>query len=145
MENLVIKYLKCWLCLSHSATHVILNYPGVCCPSISLILKQCKLSLLANISISSDPLIQELALQLNLSPSSGLLQIDGVHQEIITQARAQFAGIPITCKLYTACRQLVILNETKFCQQKLNPSQCNANLNGVLPWKLNHSCRTDFY
>ena len=105
MKNLAIKYLKYlkhWLCLPHSATRVILNYPSVCCPSVSLISRQCKLSLLATISISSEPLIQELALQLDLS--SGFLQIDSIHQEILSQARAQLAGIPTVRKLYTACR-----------------------------------------
>ena len=59
-----IKYLKHWLFLPHSATCFILNYPDVCCPSISLILKYCKLSLLTSISISSDLLLQELTLLL---------------------------------------------------------------------------------
>ena len=99
------RHLKCQLCLPCSATCVILNYPGVCCPSVSLILRQCKLSSLTNILISLDPLIQELALQLDLF--SGLFQIDGVHQEVLSQARAQLASIP------TACRQLDISNETK--------------------------------
>ena len=114
MENLAFKYRKYQLCLPCSVSRVI---PGVCWPSISLILKQCKL---ADILISSDLLIQELALH-----AAGsffvLLQIDGANQEILSQARAQLAGIPTTRKLYTACRRLAISNETKFCQRKLNP------------------------
>ena len=133
---LQLKYLKHWLCLPHSATCVILNYPGVCCPSVSLISRQCKLSLLANISISSEPLIQELALQLDLS--SGFLQIDSIHQEILSQARAQLSGIPTACKLYTAGRRLAILNEAKFCQQKLNSLtlQCKFEQSAILEAEL---------
>jgi len=118
MENLATKYLKRWLCLPRSATRVILNYPGVCCPSVSSISKQCKLSLLANISQSSDPLIQELALQVNLS--SDLLQINISHQELLYQARAQLDGIPTARKLYTASKQLAVSRETTLCQEKLD-------------------------
>ena len=50
MENLATKYLKRWLRLPRSATRVILYYPGVCSLSISLTVKNCKLSLLANVS-----------------------------------------------------------------------------------------------
>jgi len=72
--------------------------------SFFLISRQCKLSLLASISTSSDPLIHELALQVDLS--SGFLHFESSHQEIFSQARAQLAGIPTACKLYTACRSL---------------------------------------
>ena len=76
------------------------------------------LSLLANISKSSDPLIQELALQLDLS--SNLLQINSSHQEILCQTRAQLDTIPTACKLYTASKHLAIYKETKLCQEKLD-------------------------
>ena len=100
MENLATKYLKQWLHLLQSAYRVILFYPGVCSPSISLTVKHCKLSLLVNISQSSDPMLQELALQLDFD--SGLLKINDNHREILTQARKRLVAIPFAKKLYLA-------------------------------------------
>ena len=48
------------------AAHDILYYPGVCCPSISQVSRQAKLSLISCISVSSDYQLQELGLQLQL-------------------------------------------------------------------------------
>jgi len=47
-----------------SATRVVLYYPGVCCPSISYVVREAKLSLLACVSASADQKLQERGLQL---------------------------------------------------------------------------------
>ena len=60
-----------------------LNFSGrPCSQYISLTVKHCKLSLLANVTQPTDPLHQELALQLDIG--SGLLQIHDNHHEILT-------------------------------------------------------------
>ncbi|XP_065907873.1 uncharacterized protein [Dysidea avara] len=132
MENLATKYLKRWLCLPRSATRVILNYPGVCCPSVRSISKQCKLSLLANISSSSDLMIKELALQVDLS--SNFLQINSSHQELLNEARAQLDSIPTARKLYTASKHLAISRELTLCKEKLDTLsvQCKFESSAVL-------------
>ena len=50
LESIATRFLKKWLGLSRSATRVILYYPGVCCPSISQVSREAKLSLLACVS-----------------------------------------------------------------------------------------------
>ena len=64
-ENIIVRHLKKWLKLPRSATHAILYYHGVGCPSISHESRQAKLSLLS-CSASSDHQLQELGLQLCL-------------------------------------------------------------------------------
>ena len=118
MENLATRYLKQWLRLPRSATRVILYYPGVCSPSISLTVKNCKLSLLANVSQSSDPALQELVLQLDIG--SGMFQINGRHHGILSQAREQLISIPSAKKLYHACKTIAAAEEKAQCVQKLN-------------------------
>ena len=66
LENLATRYLKKWLRLPRSATRAILYYPGVCCPSISQVSREAKLSLLSCISATGDPQLQQLGLQLHL-------------------------------------------------------------------------------
>ena len=78
----------------------------------------CELSPLANISKSSDPMLQELALQLDFG--SGLLQINDNHREILSQARKQLVTIPTTKKLYLASKKIVIDKETTQCTHKLS-------------------------
>ena len=64
LEPIATWFLKKWLNLPRSATRVILYYPGVCCPSVSQVSREAKLSLLACVSASSDSRLQELNLQL---------------------------------------------------------------------------------
>ena len=64
LESIATRFLKKWLNLPRSATREILYYPGVCCPSISQVPREAKLSLLACVSASSDSWLQELNLQL---------------------------------------------------------------------------------
>ena len=112
MENLAVKYLKQWLRLPRSATRVILYYPGVCSPSISLVAKHCKLSLLANITQSSDPMLRELALQLDFG--SGLLQINDEHRGILTHARKQLSYIHQLRNFIVSARKL-LLQRIRYC------------------------------
>ena len=115
MENLAVKYLKQWLRLPQSATRVISYYPGVCSSSVSLVTKDCKLSLLANIAQSSNPVCQELALQLDFG--CGLLQIHWKHHNILAQARKQLCSIP---SANITCRKVATSEELVMCTDKLN-------------------------
>ena len=101
MENIATRHLKKWLNLPRSATHAVLYYPGVCCPSISQVSKQAKLSLLSCISASFDDQIQELGLQLHLGDE--YLQTQSSDISILSKARSQLSSIQwlvtFTCSL----------------------------------------------
>jgi len=58
-------YLKKWLGLPRCATLAILYYPIVCCPSVSVVSRDAKLSVLSCISVSEDSQLQQLGLQLH--------------------------------------------------------------------------------
>ena len=58
MESMVTRYLKRWLHFPRSATRVVLYYLGICCPSVSNVTREAKLSLLSCINASSDPKLQ---------------------------------------------------------------------------------------
>ena len=90
----------------------ILYFPSVCSPSISLIIKHCKLSLLANITQSSNPMLQGIALKLDFG--SGMLQIKNNHHEILTQARNQLSTIPSAKKLCTLPARKLLLQRRRF-------------------------------
>jgi len=90
-HKIATKFLKQWLQLPRSALRVILYYPGVCSPSISLTVKHCKLSLLANVSQSSDLTLPELALQLDFG--SGMLQLNDKHRLLLGLHPGQFLFI----------------------------------------------------
>ena len=87
----------------------------VCAPQHFL--KHCKLSLLANITQSSDPVLQELALQLYFD--SELLQINDNHCGILTQAREQLSTIPSAKKLCLASKKVATAKEKALCTDKL--------------------------
>jgi len=80
-------------------------YPGVCCPSISQVSREEKLSLLACVSASSDLRLQELNLQLKLGNVA--LQIQENDYSILSIAKKQLSAFPSARSLYiTAKNQL---------------------------------------
>ena len=87
-------------------------------PSISLAVKHCKLSLLANVSQSCDPTLRELAFQLDFG--SGMLQLNDRHHEILSRAREQLNSIPCDKKLYHKCKKVANAEEGVTCTQKLD-------------------------
>ena len=109
MENIATRHLKKWLNLPRSATRAVLYYPGVCCPSISQVSKQAKLSLLSCISASSDDQVQELGLQLHLGDE--YLQTQSSDYSILSKARSQLSSIPMACHLYLQSRKLAAADE----------------------------------
>jgi len=93
-ESLVTKK---WLQLPQSAIRVVLYYPGICCPSVSQVSREAKLSLLSCVCTSSDPRLQELGLLgLHLHLGDCLLKFQNL-----------FCGIPIAnfpiCHQHNLC------------------------------------------
>jgi len=81
----------------------------MCCPSISQISKQAKLSLLSCISESSDERVQELGLQLHLGDE--YLQTHDLDYSILSKARSQLASIPMARRLYLESKKLAAADE----------------------------------
>ena len=98
LESIATRFLKKWLNLPRSATRVILYYPGVCCPSISHVSREAKLSLLACVSASSDLWLQELNLHLRLGNVA--LQIQDNDYSILSIAQKQLSAFPSARSLY---------------------------------------------
>jgi len=103
------RYLKKWLILPRSATCAVLYYPGVCCPSISQVSRQAKLSLLSCISASSDYQLQELGLQLCLGDT--YLQLYATDHSILSQAHSQLTSFPTAHCLYSLSKRLIAAAE----------------------------------
>ena len=110
MESMATRYLKRWLHLPRSATRVVLYYPGICCPSVSNVTREAKISLLSCISASSDPKLQELGVHLHLGQE--FLQFQDCDYSILSTAWKQLSSLPTARSLYvTAKTQL--LSEAK--------------------------------
>ena len=109
-----MEVLACFLKYSSNA---IVYYPGVCSPSISLTIKNCKLSLLANVSQSSDPTLQELTLQLDLVLECFRLTI--VIIEFLLKPGNSWTPFLLLRNLTTLVKKLQPLKK-KLCVQKLD-------------------------
>jgi len=107
--NLATRYLKRWLGLPRCATRAILYYPGVCCPSLSQVSREAKLSLLFCISASGDPQLLELGPQLHLGDS--YLQTQDSDYSIISKACSQLSSFPMACPLYLLSKKLLSATE----------------------------------
>jgi len=109
LENLATRYLKKWLALPRSATRAILYYPGVCCPSVSQVSREAKLSLLSCISATADPQLQQLGLQLHLGDA--YLQTQTEDYNILSKARSQLSSFPMARPLYVLSKKILTSNE----------------------------------
>ena len=107
MESMVTRYLKKWLHLPRSATRVILYYPGICCPSVSHITREAKLSLLSCINASSDPKLQELGVHLHLGKD--FLQFHEHDYSILLTARKQLSSLPTARSLYVRAKNQLLI------------------------------------
>ena len=115
MENMATRYLKKWLGLPKSATRAMLYYPGVCCPSISQVSRQARLSLLSCIDASSDYQLQELGLQLHLGDA--YLQTHASNYSILSKARSQLTSFSMARQLYLLSKKLIAADE-RSCYNK---------------------------
>ena len=95
LESTVTRYLKKWLQLPRYATRVILYYPGICCPSVSHVSREAKLSLLSCVSNSSDSRLQELGLHLHLG--NVLLQFQS-HKTVTSDCETHLNHLSVQCK-----------------------------------------------
>ena len=73
-------------------------YPGICCPSVSQVSREAKLSLLSCIGTSSDPRLRELGLHLHLGDN--LLQFQEQDYSILSDTQSQLSNMPSARSLY---------------------------------------------
>ena len=133
LESIATRFLKKWLRLPRSASRVILYYPGVCCPSVTHVSREAKLSLLSCVSATSDPRLQELGLQLHLGNVA--LQINDNEYSILVNARKQLSVLPSARSLYLKAKtQLTQYNKSQ-CENHLQTLLSNPSLVALLNWK----------
>ena len=118
LESTVTRYLKKWLQLPRNATRVILYYPGICCPSVSLVSREAKLSLLSCVSTSADSRLQELGLHLHLG--NVLLQLQLQDYSILSAAQSHLSSMPLARSLYKTAKAQLTKLVTKDCESHLN-------------------------
>ena len=120
------------------ATRVILNYPGICCPSVSHVSREAKLSLLSCVSTLSDSRLQELGLYLHLG--NVLLQFQSQDYSILSAARRYLSSMPLAWSLYKTAKAQLAKTVASDCETHLNhlSVQCKF-LDSV---RLETSCRT---
>ena len=81
----------------------------MCCPSISQVSRQAKLSLLSCISATSDVLLQELGLQFHLGDS--YLQTNNSDYSILSEAHSQLTSLSMAHHLYLLSKKLAVAYE----------------------------------
>ena len=126
MENMATRYLKKWLGLPRSATRAVLYYPGMCCPSISQVSRQARLSLLSCIDASSDYQLQELGLQLRLGDA--YLQTHASDYSILSEARSQLTSFPMARQLYLLSKKLIAADERSCYNEHLDTLSVQCKL-----------------
>ena len=124
---------------------MILYYPGICCPSVSHVSREAKLSLLSCVSTSSDSRLQELDLHLHLG--NVLLQFQSQDYSILSAARSHLSSMPLAWSLYkTAKAQLAktVTSDCKFLDSARLETSCriwNKLLSGFHPGQLSFLLR----
>ena len=107
------RYLKKWLQLPRSSTHIILYYVRICCPGVSSISRETKLDLLSCVSASSDPKLQELGVYLHLGQS--FLQIQNNDYSILIAAKKQLSALPSASSLYVKAKNQLLTDIKSAC------------------------------
>ena len=138
LESIATRFLKKWLNLPRSATRVILYYPGVCCPSITHVSREAKLSLLACVSTSSDLRLQELGLQLQLGNVA--LQINDNDYSILSIARKQLSTLPSARSLYVKAKNQLRDYTKSQCENHLQTLSVQSKFEGSA--ELENPCKT---
>jgi len=132
--KLISRNMK-WLGLPRCATWAILYYPGVCCPSISVVSREAKLSLLSCISASGDPQLQQLGLQLHL-----YLQTQASDYQLLSKAHLQLSSFPMAYPLYLLSKKLLRADELSRYDNHLDNLSVQCELEDSVC--LESSCRT---
>ena len=128
LESTVTRYLKKWLQLPRNATRVILYYPGICCPSVSHVSREAKLSLLSSVS---DSRLQELGLHLHLG--NVLLQFQSQDYSILSAVRSHLSSMPLARSLYKTAKAQLAKTVTSDCETHLNHLSVQCKF---LDWRL---------
>ena len=124
--------------MPQSATRVILYYPGVCCPSISHVSREAKLSLLACVSASSDLRLQELNLHLRLGNVA--LQIQDNDYSILSIAQKQLSVFPSARSLYIKAKHQLLGSIKAQCNDHLQSLTVQSKFESSA--ELESSCKT---
>ena len=138
LESIATRFLKKWLKLPRCASRVILYYPGVCCPSITHVSREAKLSLLSCVSATSDPRLQELGLQLHLGNTA--LQFNENEYSILANAQKQLCALPSARSLYLEAKHQVILSTKTQCDDHLQTLSVQSKFGSSA--ELENSCKT---
>ena len=138
LESIATRFLKKWLKLPCSASRVILYYPGVCCPSITHVSREAKLSLLSCVSATSDPRLQELGLQLHLGNVA--LQIKDNEYSILANARKQLSVLPSARSLYLKAKSQATQYNKLQCENHLQKLTVQSKFSSSA--ELERSCKT---
>ena len=88
-----------------------LYYPSVCCPSISQVSREAKLSLLSCINASGDPQLQELGLQFRLDDAYLQTQESDYHSHLLFKAHSQLSSFPMARPLYLLSKKMLSVGE----------------------------------
>ena len=140
LESIATRFLKKWLNLPRSATRVILYYPGVCCPSISHVSREAKLSLLACVSASSDLRLQELNLHLRLGNVA--LQIQDNDYSILSIAQKQLSAFPSARSLYIKAKHQLSDSIKAQCKNHFHLQSLTVQSKFESSAELESSCKT---
>ena len=138
LENLATRYIKRWLGLPRSSTRAILYYPGVCCPGISQVSREAKLSLLSCISTTSDYQLQQLGLQLHLGDA--YMQAQDADYDILSKARSMISSFPVARPLYVLSKKILMADERTRYQDHLDTLSVQSKVKDSL--SLETSCGT---
>ena len=130
-----MKRLRLW---SLHIRRVVLYYPGVCCPSISHVSREAKLSLLACVSASADQQLQELGLQLHLGNVA--MQIEDNTYSILSNAKMQLSKFPSARSLYIKAKHLLRDDTTRQCEDHLQSLSVQSKFGDSAA--LEASCKT---
>jgi len=124
--NLAFSFLKKCLELPRCATHVVLYYPGICCPSLLQMSREAKLSLLSCISISGDPQLLELGLLLHLV--NAYLQTQDLDYDILSEAHLQLSSFPMARPHYLLTKRMLSVNGHTRYDDHLDTSSVQCKL-----------------
>ena len=131
--------------LPRSATRVILYYPGICCPSVSQVSREAKLSLLSCIGTSSDPRLRELGLQRSgharpLHLGDNLLQFQEQDYSILSDVQSQLSNMPSARSLYKKAKDQ--LSSVLVLENEAHLKQLTVQCKFLYSARLETSCKT---
>ena len=115
---------------------MVLYYPGICCPSISHISREAKLSLLTCVDASTDHRLQEFGFQLHFGNIA--MQIEDSTYSILLNAKKQLSTLPSARSLYVKAKHLLRDHTASQCKDHLQTLSVQSKFKGSA--ELEESC-----